>query len=232
MERTSKTVSSREHIKTLCAAGLFAALAYVCCVLFHFKAGFLTFDLKDAVMAVGGMILGPVYGIAMAILVAVIEAVTISSTEFYGFIMNALSSCTFVGISSLIYTKRRTLPFAVTGISVASVLTVGVMMLANLFITPFYMGVSRSEVAAMIPTLLLPFNLTKSIFNSAVVFIIYKPIITAMRSSGFISSANNSKMLKKSGKLSIIITAAALAVAAAALIFFFVKLNGSFSFGK
>ena len=96
-----------KHIRTIVAVGVFSALAYVCCVLFHFKASFLTFDLKDAVMTVGAMFFGPVYGIAMSLVVATIEAVTISDTGPYGFIMNLISSSVFVGVGSLIYCNKR-----------------------------------------------------------------------------------------------------------------------------
>ena len=52
----AKTIYRSTKIRTLVAAGVFSALAYVCCVLFHFKAGFLSFDLKDAVMTVAAML--------------------------------------------------------------------------------------------------------------------------------------------------------------------------------
>ena len=225
-----KTITKHEHIKALSAVGLFCALAYVCCVLFHFKAGFLTFDLKDAVMTVGAMIFGPVYGVAMALIVAIIEGITISSTGVYGFIMNVLSSVTFVGIASVVYKLRRTMSGAVIGIITASLSTVAVMMAANVLITPFYMNVPRGEVIALIPTLLLPFNLTKVIFNSAVVFIIYKPIITAMRHAGFIvTEVRSEQSVGAKPRISVMLIASAVAVAT--LLFFFLKLNGSVSVG-
>jgi riboflavin transporter FmnP len=222
--------TKQKHIKALSAVGLFCALAYVCCVLFHFKAAFLTFDLKDAVMAVGAMIFGPVYGVAMALIVAIIEGITISSTGVYGFIMNVLSSITFVGIASIIYKLRRTMSGAVIGIIAASLSMVAVMMAANVLITPFYMNVPRGEVIALIPTLLLPFNLTKAIFNSAVVFIIYKPIITAMRHAGFVVTEARTERSEYK-RPNIAVTIIAICVAAATLLFFFLKLNGSFTFG-
>ena len=233
MKTSSHSLNKASHVRKLTAVGLFCALAYVCCVVFHFKASFLTFDLKDAVMSVGAMIFGPVYALVMAFIVTFIEAVTISSTGIYGFIMNFLSSSVFVGVGSLIYTKKRTIGGAVLGVSIASAFTVGVMMLANLLITPFYMNVPRADVAAMIPTLLLPFNITKVIFNSAVVFIIYKPIITAMRASGFLSAAGIAKPGEESKprrKMSIVITITAFLAAAAALVYFYLYLNGSVSF--
>lgn len=231
----SRTINKQKHIRTIVAVGVFSALAYVCCILFHFKASFLTFDLKDAVMTVGAMFFGPVYGLAMSLIVAIIEAITISDTGPYGFIMNVLSSTVFVCIGSLIYSKWRTMKGAVVGMISACVAMVGVMLVANLLITPYYTGMSTSSVAAMIPTLLLPFNATKAVFNASVVFLIYKPVATAVRSAGFAPAGKDSELVgTQKNRISvrqIIIIAASLVIAVLSLLFFFLKLNGTFYLG-
>jgi len=228
------TNKSNKNIKTLVAVGVFSALAYVCCVLFHFKASFLTFDLKDAVMTVGAMFFGPVYGFAMSLIVALIEAVTISDTGPYGFIMNLISSSVFVCTGSLIYCKWRNMKSAVFGMIVAAALTVAVMMGANLLITPYYMNVSLSAVKGLIPTLLFPFNATKAVFNASVVFLLYKPVATAVRSAGFVPAGTDRAMVAtdtKSKKVrQIVIIAVSLAVAVCAMLYFFLCLGGEFNF--
>ena len=78
MSRT--TYKSESRLRTVVAVGVFCALAYIACVLFHFRASFLTFDLKDAVMTIGAMLFGPLYGLAMAVIVALIEMLTVSTT--------------------------------------------------------------------------------------------------------------------------------------------------------
>ena len=119
---------------------------------------------------------------------------------------------------------------AVISMVAASLSTVGIMMVANLFITPYYMGVDRAAVGAMIPTLLLPFNATKAVFNSSVVFILYKPVVTAIRSSGFFKFSDGTPA-KIKVKRTIPVTLIALIVATLTLVFFFVYLKGSFDFG-
>ena len=215
--------------RTLISVAVFSALAFICTVFFHFKASFLTFDLKDAVMAVGGMIFGPVYGGAMVIIVSLAEMLSISTTGLYGFIMNILSSLTFVIVSSVIYRNRHTLSAAVIAMISATLATTAVMLLANLIITPYYMGVTVSDVITLIPTLLLPFNLIKSVFNSALLFAIYKPISNALKAAKIIESDDSSAVYPKSSTKSVIITAIAVFVAVLTLVIFFVYLNGSFS---
>ena len=240
MSRT--TYKSESRLRTVVAVGVFCALAYIACVLFHFRAAFLTFDLKDAVMTIGAMLFGPLYGLAMSVIVALIEMLTVSTTGLYGFIMNVLASSAFVCVASLIYTRRRTMTGAVVGTVCAILSMTAVMMIANLIVTPFYMGgVSAKDVAGMIPTLLLPFNLTKAIFNASLVFILYKPISSALSRAGFASVTHTARREEgssavlsadKEKKISyspVVIVAAVLAVAS--LAFFFVRLGGSFAFG-
>ncbi len=220
------------HIRKLIAIGVFVAFAYVCCVLFHFKVAFLSFELKDAVMTVGAMFFGPLAGAAIVTTVCVIELITMGTTGIYGFIMNMLASLTFVCIGSLLYRWRRNMTGAVVSMVVASLATVVVMMLANLFITPHYIGGTTADVAAMIPTLLFPFNLTKTIFNSAVVFLLYKPVSQALKTSGFLQkSGATSGQAAAPGqkKRSILVTVVALVVAVAAMLYFFLVLGGSFT---
>ena len=67
------------HVRRTVAAALFAALAYLFVFVFRIQvAGFLTFDLKDAVMTLGALFLGPVAGVAIALAVALLEMVSVS----------------------------------------------------------------------------------------------------------------------------------------------------------
>ena len=226
----SQSKSKFTDVRTLVAVGVFAALAFVCCVLFHFKAAFLSFDLKDAVMAIGAMLFGPIYGFAMALIVCIIESLTISTTEVYGFIMNVLSSTVFVCVGSLVYTRKRTMTGALVGIILSVVTMVVVMICANLVITPYYMGVTRSEVAALIPALILPFNITKGVVNASLVFLLYKPLSTALKHAGFRINAMQTGGAKPDKRKSLAVTVIAAVLCTAACLYFFLCLGGKFSF--
>ena len=231
----SKQTYKSDKIRTIVAVGVFSALAFICCLLFHFKAAFLSFDLKDAVMTVGAMLFGPIYGFAMSLIVALLELITISSTGFYCFIMNVLSSVAFVCVGSFIYSRKRTMKGALIGMLASIISMTAVMLVANLIITPFYMGATMLDVAKLIPSLLLPFNLTKAIFNASLVFLIYKPISTAIRAAGFVQVSYDSTGItasaaeKKRAFTSPVILIVSACVGVLALVFFFVKLGGSFS---
>lgn len=233
----STTTYRSTRTRTIVAIGVFAAFAYVCTFIFHFKAGFLSFDLKDAVMTVAAMLFGPIYGLAMSLIVSTIESLTIGSTGVYGFLMDILSSCTFICIASFVYSRMRNMIGALLGMLLSIVCMTAVMIGANLIITPFYMGVTASDVAAMIPTLLLPFNLTKALFNACLVFLLYKPVSRALRLAGFTTlnaqkTSGTAELIteKKNTKFSsLIVTTAAVLIGILSLLYFFFVLQGSFS---
>lgn len=226
-ERSKKT----DNIKKMTALAVFAALAYVIHFV-HIPVAFLNLDFKDVIMTIGGMYFGPAAGAVLAILVPLIEYPT-SETGPYGLIMNILSSGAFVIVASLIYKFKKTLSGAVIALCSAGLSMVAVMMLANLFITPYYMNVAQSEVVALIPTLLLPFNAIKAVLNAALTLCLYKPVSIVLKKSGFGSkgSVQLSEEDKKARLVrSVIVWCIGGAIAIAALCVIFFVLGGKIAF--
>ncbi len=148
---------------------------------------FLDFDFKHVAVCVGGFTFGPTAAAIIGILSSFIEMLTFSHTGPWGFLMNALGTCSFCCTASFVYKKRHTKGGAVLGLSLGVVCLVAVMLLWNYLITPLYMtGKTRSDIAALLPTLFLPFNLAKGGMNMAATLLLYKPVVTAMRAAGLV----------------------------------------------
>ena len=184
MNKTNNKFDTRR----LVGMAMFAALAYAVTFVFRIPVLFLTFDAKDAVITIASLIYGPLAGISISFTVALIEAISISGTGIYGFIMNFASSATFSAVAALIYKYKRNTTGAIISFYAASISMVSVMMLLNFFVTPYYMmgpnlaiEESRAAVVGMIPTLILPFNIAKALLNSAIAMMLYKPVTVAMR---------------------------------------------------
>lgn len=176
--------SQRLSTRTITSLAMLTGIAYV--VMLCSKAlpsvnGFLDFDFKDVIISIGGFTFGPMAAAFISILVAFIELITISSTGPIGFIMNALATCSFCCTASFVYKKRHTKAGAVLGLSLGVVCLVVVMLLWNYLITPIYQNIPRDVVAAMLPTVFLPFNLAKGGLNMAATLLLYKPVVTALR---------------------------------------------------
>ena len=138
----NKKINSRakDRIKKITATAMFAAIAYVSVVVLKFQVGgFLTFDLKDALIAVCGMYFGPLYALAISLIVPFLEFITISGTGVYGLIMNIMASVAFAVTASLLYKYKRTFLGAVWGLISGAFAMVGIMLVANLLITPYYL---------------------------------------------------------------------------------------------
>ena len=175
---------SHQKLRTLVSMSMLTSVAYVVMLLSKSLPqinGFLQMDLKDTVICIGGFIFGPLAAAIISIVVAVIEMFTYSDTGPIGCLMNVIATAAFCCTASFIYKRRHTRKGAVVALSVAVVVLVAVMLLWNYLITPVYQKVPRDVVAAMLPTVFLPFNLVKGGLNMAITLLLYKPVVTALR---------------------------------------------------
>jgi len=216
------------NLKKIVITSVFAAIAFLLTFVFRFKVSFLTFDFKDAILAMVSLMYGPLYGISAVGIVAFLEFLSVSDTGIYGLIMNFISSGTFTLIFGLIYKYKRTLMGAIISVIAAVFGVTFVMMVANYFITPYYMGVSRSDIVALIPTLLLPFNLAKSVINASATLILYKPVTNTLKRAGVLKKNENT--VDKLSVKSIVLSVVALVLGVAAILFLVLILDGGIEF--
>lgn len=221
-------MSAKEKILRMVMIALFCALAFAVMPLFRINVGFLTFDIKDAIITIGGLLFGPVAAVAISAVTAFLEFITIGDTGFYGLLMDFVSSASFAVVAALIYRFRRDLLGAVVALVSAIFCMTAVMLCMNLLIVPLYTpGVTVATVAKRLPTLILPFNLTKAVLNAALVMILYKPVSIALRYARVkIAGAKMETKTTADTKTNLLITVAGLALVAASLILFFVILGG------
>ena len=193
------TVKNKTHRLTLMA--MFAALAYIVMLVGRFpisSVDFLKYDPKDVILVICGFILGPMPALLVTFLVSAIEMLTVSSTGIIGLIMNVLSSAGFACTAAFVYKKRHSLRGAAVGLVLGALVMTALMLLWNYFITPYYMGMPREAVAAMLVPVFLPFNLIKSALNAAIAMLIYKPVSRALRQIGLTEPAGGQAPGKKS----------------------------------
>ena len=236
MKTTTKRINK---IKQITIIGLFVALAYVVSAILPIKVSFLTLDFKDVISTICGMFFGPVAGIICAAIVPFIEMVTTSETGLYGLVMNLISSVTFVATASIIYKYKKTLWGAIIGLVTASVLTMGLMTLANIFITPYYLEFkfnmplqsAKDMVVGLLPTTIIPFNAVKSIFNASLVMFLYKPFSKTLKAMGLAkshgqTSKSNEESQKHAKLRSILVALISVIIIIGAILIVFVVLKG------
>ncbi len=176
-----------KHSKTkkLTVLAMLCALAYVAMCFLRFPVVlFLKYEPKDVIITIGGFLYGPLAAFVVSTVVSFLEMLTVSDTGWIGMIMNILSTCSFSCTAAFFYKKRHNLSGAITGLLVGTVLMVAVMLGWNYVLTPIYMGQSRSDIAAMLVPVFLPFNLIKGGLNGAFTALLYRPLVQGLRKAG------------------------------------------------
>ncbi|MBQ9765790.1 MAG: ECF transporter S component [Lachnospiraceae bacterium] len=177
------------NVKRITMIGMFSAIAFALVTFGRIPVVlFLKYDPKDIIIALGGFIMGPLASLLISVIVSFIEMITISDTGIIGCIMNILSTCSFACVASIIYYRKKTIKGAIIGLVTGCVAMVIIMIAWNYLITPLYMKIPRQQVAELLIPAFLPFNVLKGGLNAAFTFLLYKPIIGALRKSGLVST--------------------------------------------
>lgn len=177
------------NTRTLVTLAMLSTVAFILMWVFRIPVvAFLKYEPKDVVIAIAGLLYGPLPAVMVSVVVSLLEMVTVSTTGFIGFFMNVLATCAFVCPAAYLYKRRQSFAGAAAGLVIGVIAMTAVMLLWNYLITPFYMHVPREEVAAMLVPVFLPFNLLKGGINAALVVLLYKPLVMVLRRTGLVAA--------------------------------------------
>ena len=185
-----KNISTKKMI----ILALFSALAVVLCLLFRVplvpSVPFLTYDPKDVVIGIAGFLYGPVSAFIVSAISALLELL-FHGGNIIDWMMDVLSSCSFLCTAAYIYKKVRSKNGAFIGLATGTLVVTIVMTAWNYFVTPFYYGMPQEAVNAMLPAIAL-FNFLKAAINSVILLLVYKPVSNALHKSGLVDKRESS----------------------------------------
>ena len=168
--------------KRIAVTALFCAVAAICTLFLEFPilpgVPFLKYDPSAIIALIAGFAFGPATGVAVSIISYLPHIAT--SSGIYGMIMAIIATLSLVLPASLIYKRNTTFKGALIGMCVGAVVCLACCILANLVVTPLFMGTSTEDVVKMIVPALLPFNVAKIAINCVVTALIYKPVTKAL----------------------------------------------------
>lgn len=172
--------TSRNKTIRLAKMGMLVAISIVLVYFIHFPifpaVAFLEYDPADIPILMGTFAFGPLAGVMLTVVTAVIQGVTVSAQSgLYGIIMHIIATSVLVLVAGLIYKKNKTRKGAVIGLICGAIAMMLVMICANMVITPLFMGVPRNVVWDLMP-FIAAFNLVKAGINGLVTFLLYKRI--------------------------------------------------------
>ena len=139
-------------------------------------APFLEYDPADVPIYITAFAFGPFEGLLVTLIVCLIQAFALGGSGLYGFVMHFIATGIVAVAIGMLYRKNKTKKTAIKSLVIGVIVTTIVMCIMNILVTPAYMGAPRSAVIAMIPTVIIPFNLVKAGANSLLTFILYKRI--------------------------------------------------------
>ena len=143
-------------------------------------APFLVYDPADVPIYITAFAFGPAAGLIVTLVVCLIQAFLLGGDGLYGFLMHFVATGIVAIAIGVLYAKSKTKKRAIVSLITGVIVAVVVMCFMNILITPLYMGAPREAVIAMIPTVIIPFNLLKAGLNAVLTLILYK------RVSGFL----------------------------------------------
>ncbi len=159
---------------------IFIALSVITGYLIHFpilpQAPFLLYDPGHVFLLIAAFKFGPKAGMMMTLIYAILFALITGQGGPYGALMNFLSTSAFVLISSWIYLKKHDRTGAMIGLALGALAMTGMMIPANLLITPLYLGVDRAMVFQLLLPAIIPFNLLKGLISSVLSLLVYKKV--------------------------------------------------------
>ena len=186
--------AARISARTVATVAMLCAIAFVAKLISNViptVSGFLSFDLKDVVIVIAGFMSGPLTAAVIAVIVSVIEMLTISSTGPIGLVMNVIASCSFACVAAGFYRRDRHMKSAVVGLVCGVLAMTALMLLWNYLITPIYMKVPREVVVGMLLPVFLPFNVVKGGINATLAMLLYKPVVTALRHAHLVAESSS-----------------------------------------
>lgn len=155
---------------------------------------FLKYEPKDIIITLGGFIFGPLTAALISLIVSFLEMLTVSDTGFIGLIMNILATCSFACTASYIYKHKHTMQGALLGLISGTAALTATMLVWNYIFLPIFLGFPREEVVKLLFPAILPFNLLKGFLNTALILLLYKHTVTALRHNNLLPpSVNNAQ---------------------------------------
>lgn len=188
----------KQSTKKLVLTALLGAMSALLMVLefsVPFAPTFVKFDFSDLPMIIGGFLMGPLSGVAIAMIKIILSTmIRGTTTMFVGELSNLVLSIAFVLPASYFYQRHKTKASAIKGLIIGTVIASVLAIVSNLFVIfPLYaslFGISLQDILKMamvtnplvssMTTMmifsLLPFNLLKYGVISVVTLVIYKKL--------------------------------------------------------
>lgn len=159
----------------LVLTAILAAMSLILELFVHFPilpaASFLLYSPGDLPIIVAAAVVGPMSGVAAALVNATLFVMLTGQGGPWGALMHFIASGGMALVIGYLYKKSGRLHLSM----LAGILTrVALMVPLNLVITPIYTGAPRAVVSGMIVPVIIPFNLIHAGINTVLSYAVLK----------------------------------------------------------
>lgn len=155
---------------------------------------FLKIDIGDLPALIGTFAFGPVAGVTIELLKNILHALFYGKTMFVGELSNFLVGSVLVSVSGLVYSKNKTKVYALISLIAGTLAMSAAAAVLNYYVfLPLYETVLHFPINAIVelgakinPKItdlnsfivwaIVPFNVVKGIFISAITLVVYKSV--------------------------------------------------------
>lgn len=172
-----RTMSTQKLVRVSLLSVFAFLLMYAIEFPLPFFPPFLKYDPSEVPALIAAFAWGPWTGVLVEFLKTLLFFLSGKSTSgLVGMAAAFLAGSSFVLVAGTIYERYKTKNGAVLSLLAGSVAMTVVMTCSNYFVLLPLWGVPTNEVLPMITSAIIPFNMVKAIFSSAVTFVIYKRV--------------------------------------------------------
>lgn len=137
-------------------------------------APFLVYDMADAPILIGTLLFGVIPGLAILLIVSVLQAFLLSPDGWVGLVMHFVASGALVVITGLLYRRQKKFLDAVIGLALGAVVMTLIMIPMNYIFTVHVYGTPKETVDALMLPGIIPFNLIKGGLNGLLAGLLFK----------------------------------------------------------
>lgn len=165
----------KKSLRDLMYGALLSALAFVSMYFIQIpifpSAPFLMFDPSEIFSLFAAFFISPAMGVLVTLVKVMLFYLVKQSGGVIGSILNFLAVSSFVYIAGLLYIHRKRRDY-ILPLILGSLVRVIVMIPANIFFLPIYLGVPVKDVVVYLYSINIPFNLIVSGINGLLFVII------------------------------------------------------------
>lgn len=147
---------------------------------------FLEYDFADVPILIGTFMFGPVSGLALTAVVAVLQWLLASQASgWIGALMHFFATGAMVVVAGSIYKSKHTLKGAIIALILGALTRIVAMVPLNLVMTPLFMGnmpyVDAQQVVLTLMPTIIAFNAIIAFGNSTITFFLYKSVSKVLK---------------------------------------------------